>query len=202
MDLLQDMINMQRLLTESMSQFLQNLAYTEYGKCGRGALVANIRSVDLVTGNLKKIPYVYLPRMAITEMNFDRGLQEIDRYVPEEEAVVIVYVALSKSQSNTGKMWAYRICKDAQDLLPDDLQGPARSLANTAQRSFQPIENLVQFLSKDACAACGQTNEKFKVCKNCRLARYCNAECQKADWGNGHKERCNEIGAIKKETKK
>ena len=45
----------------------------------------------------------------------------------------------------------------------------------------------------ETCAYCGSvpaTNKKLLTCGRCKSARYCNASCQKAHWGAGHKAAC------------
>ncbi|KAK7048995.1 MYND-type domain-containing protein [Favolaschia claudopus] len=42
---------------------------------------------------------------------------------------------------------------------------------------------------------CGKIERKsrFKCCSGCQSANYCSAECQSADWANGHREICNAL---------
>ena len=45
----------------------------------------------------------------------------------------------------------------------------------------------------ETCAYCGSVpakNKKLLTCGRCKSARYCNASCQKAHWGAGHKTAC------------
>ena len=45
----------------------------------------------------------------------------------------------------------------------------------------------------DECAHCGSlpaANKKLLVCGRCKVAKYCNATCQKAHWAAGHKGAC------------
>jgi len=42
----------------------------------------------------------------------------------------------------------------------------------------------------EGCEVVGQPKD-FKVCPQCKTARYCGAACQKQDWTTGgHKARC------------
>lgn len=41
------------------------------------------------------------------------------------------------------------------------------------------------------CASCLVTSESLLLmCSGCKSAHYCNKECQKKDWSNGHKQQC------------
>jgi len=47
-----------------------------------------------------------------------------------------------------------------------------------------------RYCFNDGCEVVGHLKD-FKVCPQCKTARYCGAECQKHDWTTGgHKERC------------
>lgn len=50
----------------------------------------------------------------------------------------------------------------------------------------QPLFNAIA----DACAECGINGVALKACGSCRRAHYCNKECQRAHWKNGHKDEC------------
>jgi len=46
------------------------------------------------------------------------------------------------------------------------------------------------YCANDGCEVVGQLKD-FKVCPQCKHARYCSAACQKADWtSGGHKATC------------
>jgi TPR repeat protein len=48
----------------------------------------------------------------------------------------------------------------------------------------------VKYCYNDGCEAVGHLKD-FKVCPQCKTARYCGAECQKHDWTTGgHKATC------------
>lgn len=44
--------------------------------------------------------------------------------------------------------------------------------------------------------SCKQRADKMKMCKSCKLVRYCSIECQKKDWGI-HKLLCKDINTAK-----
>jgi len=47
-----------------------------------------------------------------------------------------------------------------------------------------------QYCCNEGCEVVGHLKD-FKVCPQCKTARYCGAACQKADWTvGGHKEKC------------
>jgi len=48
----------------------------------------------------------------------------------------------------------------------------------------------IPYCDNDGCEVRGQLND-FKVCPQCKSARYCGAACQEQDWTTGgHKETC------------
>lgn len=44
-------------------------------------------------------------------------------------------------------------------------------------------------ITHKCCLYCKQFSKELKMCSGCKLALYCNAECQRADWSR-HKARC------------
>ena len=52
------------------------------------------------------------------------------------------------------------------------------------------------FPQGDCCEGCGkkaQANVALKRCGNCKAVYYCGRKCQKQDWKNGHKDKCDGI---------
>jgi hypothetical protein len=47
------------------------------------------------------------------------------------------------------------------------------------------------------CNYCRTRLSKAKVCSECRIAQYCNEECQRADWKLHHKQTCKRLTAPK-----
>lgn len=62
-----------------------------------------------------------------------------------------------------------------------------------AARSNELLEALT---SANGCTKCGtntkDVNKSLKRCTGCKFVKYCNVDCQKADWKN-HKSVCNTI---------
>ena len=47
-----------------------------------------------------------------------------------------------------------------------------------------------KYCQNDGCTVVGHLKD-FKVCPQCKIARYCGAACQKQDWTTGgHKAAC------------
>ena len=51
---------------------------------------------------------------------------------------------------------------------------------------------------ESVCWFCSTSAPKLKACAECRIAKYCNAECQKSHW-RAHKPRCLEVKELKKD---
>jgi hypothetical protein len=95
---------------------------------------------------------------------------------------------------------------EVHDVPPDVLTGVLHWLqlgCVTGQPSA--LEKLTDFRREamegymycnvETCKVVGFLKD-FKVCPQCRTARYCGAACQKEDWtAGGHKEKCGKVGA-------
>jgi hypothetical protein len=44
------------------------------------------------------------------------------------------------------------------------------------------------------CSYCHKKDKGLLHCAKCKSVSYCNRECQKADWGEGHKDECRILG--------
>ncbi len=64
------------------------------------------------------------------------------------------------------------------------------SACHVAISTLMSHESVCWFRSKSA--------PKLKACAECRIAKYCNAECQKSHW-RAHKPRCLEVKELKKD---
>ena len=50
-----------------------------------------------------------------------------------------------------------------------------------------------RYCLNEGCEVVGQLKD-FKVCPQCKTARYCGAACQKEHWATGgHKEKCGKL---------
>ena len=49
------------------------------------------------------------------------------------------------------------------------------------------LQKVAQYIQK--CDHCGKPYAEF-TCNACRVPRYCQRECQREDWRNGHKKVC------------
>lgn len=94
-----------------------------------------------------------------------------------------------KGESDRGqnKIKQYVIGQPGQSVegVVDELQ------AETASTSMR--YHVIAF-----CAACGEKlhPEKRSQCSQCKMAFYCNAECQKKDWNNLHKKECRKFSKL------
>jgi len=67
-----------------------------------------------------------------------------------------------------------------------------KSLLEALRRQAQ---NGAPYCCNDGCTVMGQMKD-FKVCPQCKTARYCGAACQKQDWTTGgHKTSCGSYAA-------
>jgi len=56
-------------------------------------------------------------------------------------------------------------------------------VAKSCVAAIKPVANRRKMIeSMGMCWNCGQKSESVKKCIDCKLAHYCNAECQSADW--------------------
>jgi hypothetical protein len=92
---------------------------------------------------------------------------------------------------------------EGHDVPPDVLNSVVywmRKFCNTGQRSKILSEELngcrnrallgAKYCANEGCEVEGHLKD-FKVCPQCKTARYCGDECQKQDWiAGGHRETC------------
>jgi len=90
---------------------------------------------------------------------------------------------------------------DGHDIPPDVLAGVVHWIR---KGGYNTVDYLNLFRSRalegaaycrnDGCEVVGHLKD-FKVCPQCKTARYCGAACQKQDWtAGGHKTRCGASG--------
>mmetsp|Transcript_21977 Transcript_21977/g.36662 ORF Transcript_21977/g.36662 Transcript_21977/m.36662 type:complete len:509 (-) Transcript_21977:60-1586(-) len=69
--------------------------------------------------------------------------------------------------------------------------GPGESEHTTRRFTEQMVRKKGKEPKGEAvCNVCGSPND-VKKCSECRNVYYCSRECQKVDWGRGHKSECN-----------
>jgi hypothetical protein len=74
---------------------------------------------------------------------------------------------------------------------------PSNVLDNFRRASLEGAK----FCQNETCEVVGLLKE-FKVCPQCKTARYCGDACQKQDWiAGGHKEMCGTFHYRSKSTK-
>jgi len=86
---------------------------------------------------------------------------------------------------------------DGHDVPSDVLTGVVHWLRNGGHNIVNELDvfrrqSLVgaKYCRNEGCEVVGQRKD-FKVCPQCKTARYCSAACQKQDWTTGgHKEKC------------
>ncbi|KAL4437333.1 hypothetical protein ABPG75_004472 [Micractinium tetrahymenae] len=57
----------------------------------------------------------------------------------------------------------------------------------------ETLDDLRTVRAGASCKSADEVPGGLKVCANCRITRYCSAECQLKDWRSGHKQRCPKI---------
>jgi len=91
---------------------------------------------------------------------------------------------------------------EGHDVPPDVLIGVVHWLRKGDHNSVGRLESFrrealegAYHCFNDGCEVLGQLKD-FKVCPQCKTARYCGDECQKQDWnGGGHKTTCGTFSA-------
>ena len=86
---------------------------------------------------------------------------------------------------------------DGHDVPPDVLIGVVYWLQKGGHNTIDKLGMLritalegAKYCCNDGCEVVGHLKD-FKVCPQCKCARYCGAACQKEDWTTGgHKEKC------------
>ena len=80
--------------------------------------------------------------------------------------------------------WLQRGCADGQRTVHDGLEQYRREALVGAP-----------YCRNDGCEVVGLLKD-FKVCPQCKYARYCGAACQRQDWvTGGHKASCRTSGS-------
>ena len=86
----------------------------------------------------------------------------------------------------------------AKAMFEELLPVPRRVLGEQHPDTLSAMQALALMRKKcderrtHACGNCGSTRN-LKVCRGCRVVRYCNDECQRQAWKAGHKKECKEI---------
>ena len=119
---------------------------------------------------------VHAFRLMIIVQSVDRTALDLDKNKPTLKQVLRKYSLFEKAFPEN--KW-----------LIDSLQGDVLwfSHSNTAQCC-----NIARFYKREkqrVCGHCGRVDAELKVCSRCRVASYCDAECQKADYPK-HKAKC------------
>ena len=86
---------------------------------------------------------------------------------------------------------------EGHDVPPDVLTGVVHWLQKVGHSTIDRLNYFRRMASEGAaycrnegCEVVGQLKD-FKVCPQCKTARYCGDACQKQDWtAGGHKEAC------------
>ena len=60
------------------------------------------------------------------------------------------------------------------------------------------LESLSPGVVSVLCSNGSEISLDLKICAGCKKARYCNEDCQLADWKKGHKDRCKAKAVEKK----
>ena len=91
------------------------------------------------------------------------------------------------------------------DVPPDVLIGVLHWLRKGGHNLVDELDHMLHtyaleglmYCNNDGCEVVGLLKE-FKVCPQCKTARYCGDACQKQDWNaGGHKEKCGTFGCFR-----
>jgi hypothetical protein len=95
---------------------------------------------------------------------------------------------------------------EGHDMPPDVLNDAMYWLRKGGKGGFDPIDTLDalrkraaeggEYCDNEGCEVVGHLKD-FKVCPQCKHARYCGAACHKKDWTEGgHKQTCGTMAAL------
>jgi len=71
-----------------------------------------------------------------------------------------------------------------------DAESPVIDALSQVLQNIRLLSPSYQRCFYTECGA-GGANASYKLCANCRIARYCSPDCQKSDWRKIHKGSCN-----------
>jgi len=94
------------------------------------------------------------------------------------------------------------VTMEGHDVPPEVLNSVVHWLQKGGHNPIDELEVFCRTASEggnycrnDGCEVVGHLKD-FKVCPQCKTARYCGAACQKEDWtSGGHKDKCGKISA-------
>ena len=138
---------------------------------------------DFILGDINKIPVqrVFKPHNHIV-MRYLKLLSEKDQEATESDRrkLKITSFLLHVSELN----WLAGVDEYEQTA--------AKYSLHTSMILQYGIKTKVQFFRVRECAACqaGGVKGEFMKCGRCFSAYYCDVNCQRSDWKNGHKTSC------------
>ena len=91
------------------------------------------------------------------------------------------------------KLWLDVACKT--NTLYTTVVDHGKMMSWADQSSYRDIHQSKFREMRNSCGGCGGalSGERRKYCRCCRTYCYCNEDCQKKHWENGHREECKQV---------
>ena len=99
------------------------------------------------------------------------------------------------SKYGLSKLWLDVACKKKSFFTSEQLARTGETMAWTDYQSDRDEVRSKLREMRNSCGGCGTAlaGDRRKYCRRCRTHCYCNEDCQKRHWDNGHREECQEV---------
>jgi hypothetical protein len=154
-------------------------ASQEYKKNGPGCMIVYLRSLE-ESLDLSGMPLTYIYGSVLEEIGYQPCIDMVSTYEHENEFVVLILLNIDQDDS---LCISYIINKNIKSSKNN---GTKAEIIEDSSISHSMIDNLYK---PYGCLYCKKLSDKMYHCGNCKIAQYCNKDCQKNDWIS-HKEKC------------
>jgi hypothetical protein len=158
----------------------------------KGAVVAQFESVTQISNGTDRV-YSFVPLSEMIDKGFcdNSELSYFQDYDPHVEFIILVVIINKKTtlmERASGK-----IKKDAYlEFDPSGNAGLRGCIVKDPETKHEKVKvsDTVVTGSTFVCSCCEKRILRLLKCSRCRVAAYCNSECQLQDW-KAHKVYCN-----------